>query len=115
MTSLFVSGIIGYCVCNGNEYSGKLEGFQIKINMLNEQYQFSIIGKTAYNSPIMCSQINRGEFLLNFSVGLDFITIKSNNYEEKNDLRCGILNIIYEICFEYDDHELYEELGDDNW
>ena len=97
------------------EYCGKLEVLKIKKNVLNGQYKFSIIGKTAY-SPIKCSQINRGEFLLNFSVGLDFITIKSNNYEEKNDLRCGILNIIYEICDLYNDENDDDCLeDDDNW
>ena len=98
------------------EYSGKLEDFQIKKNKLNGQYQFSIIGKTAYNSPIKCSQINRGEFLLNFSVGLDFMTIKSNNYLIQNDDIYGILKIIYLICsFGGGDYDELEDFGDDDW
>ena len=100
------------------EYCGKLEEFKIKKNILNGQYKFEIVGRTQKN-PIKClySNINRGEFIICFSVGLYFMTIKSNEYQYENDEKNGIFNIIYEICRENkEDSDSGEDLGgDDDW
>jgi hypothetical protein len=98
------------------EYCGELKNYKVKKNILNGQYKFTIIGETkkTENKPII-SNIEEGNFILSFSVGLDFITISSNDYEEKNDKKNGILNIIYKLStMNVDENE--QELGDDdNW
>ena len=97
------------------EYCGKLLEFKIKKNILNGQYKFEIVGRTQKN-PIKClySNINSGEFIICFSVGLYFMTIKSNECNIENDERNGIINISYEICvpIEYSDEG---ELGFDEY
>ena len=51
-----------------------------------------------------------------FSVGLDFMTIKSNEYRYEDDEKKGILNIIYEICVPIEYFDEGEDLGlDDDW
>jgi hypothetical protein len=98
------------------EYCGKLEEFKIKKNILNGQYKFEIVGRTQKN-PIKClySNINRGEFIICFSVGLYFMIIKSNEYQYENDEKNGIFNIIYEICRENkEDSDSGEGFGDDD-
>ena len=98
------------------EYCGELKNYKVKKNILNGQYKFTIIGETkkSENKP-MLSNIEEGNFILSFSVGLDFITISSNDYEEQNDKKNGILNIIYKLSStNIDENE--QELGDDdNW
>ena len=65
-------------------------------------------------NPRRYSKIGGGEFILCFSVGLDFIIRNYDYIVENNDLN-GILNIIYYIeSSNYDDDEAF--LGDDdNW
>ena len=97
------------------EYCGKLEkNYIVKKNILNGQYKFTIIGKTVENKTKgIIGNVEEGNFILSFSVGLDFITIKSNNYKEKNNEKDGVLNIIYEISdVKNDDNE--QNLGDDD-
>ena len=94
------------------EYTGYLEEVKIKKYKSNFQYKFIIIGKT--KNPRRYSKIGGGEFILCFSVGLDFIIRNYDYIVENNDLN-GILNIIYYIeSSNYDDDEAF--LGDDdNW
>ena len=97
------------------EYCGKLEkNYIVKKNILNGQYKFTIIGKTVENKTKgIIGNVEEGNFILSFSVGLDFITIKSNNYKEQNNEKDGVLNIIYEISdVKNDDGE--QNLGDDD-
>ena len=93
------------------EYCGKLEEFKIKKNILNRQYRFTIIGKTEKNPKNLNSKINRGKFITSFSVGPDFMKIKSDEYKSENDEKYGILKIIYEISEPNLDNE-DEDLGD---
>ena len=82
------------------EYCGKLEDYTVKKYIYNGQYKFNITGKIKQNnyySKILFSNIDEGEFILSFAVGLDYIVIKRNEYEVENDEKNGILNIIYEI------------------
>jgi len=98
------------------EYCGELKNYKVKKNILNGQYKFTIIGETkkTENKPII-SNIEEGNFILSFSVGLDFITISSNEYKEINDEKNGVLNIVYNLStMNVDENE--QELGDDdNW
>ncbi len=99
------------------EYCGKLEkGYIVKKNILNGQYKFTIIGKTTENKTKgIFGNVEEGNFILTFSVGLDFITIKNNKYTEDNKIKDGVLNIIYEISNE-EDLGGEEILGnDDDW
>ena len=81
------------------EYCGVLEHYTVKKYITNGQYKFNIVGKTKKesDSKILVSHIDEGDFVLSFAVGLDYIVIKSNEYDEDNDKKNGILNIIYEI------------------
>ena len=102
------------------EYCGKLEHCTVKKYITNGQYKFNIVGKTKSeesNSKILVSHIDEGDFVLSFAVGLDYIVIKSNEYEKVDDERNGILNIIYEISEkEIKDNDDGEDLGgDDDW
>ena len=102
------------------EYCGKLDHYTVKKYITNGQYKFNIVGKTKSeesDSKILVSHIDEGDFVLSFAVGLDYIVIKSNKYEEDNDKRNGILNIIYEISEkEIKDNDDGEDLGgDDDW
>ncbi len=93
------------------EYFGKVVGFEIKTKIFNGQYNFTIIVKTVKYTRYLYSKMKEDLFMIFFSVGLNFITIKSNDFEEKNNEKSGILNIIYEIE-SYDDDYLGD---DDNW
>ena len=102
------------------EYCGKLEHCTVKKYINNGQYKFNIVGKTKSeesNSKILVSHIDEGDFVLSFAVGLDYIVIKSNEYEKVDDERNGILNIIYEISEkEIKENDDGEDLGgDDEW
>ena len=99
------------------EYCGKLEHCTVKKYINNGQYKFNIVGKTKSeesDSKILVSHIDEGDFVLSFAVGLDYIVIKKNEYEEENDERNGILNIIYEIG-EIQDDDNEEVFKDDDW
>ena len=98
------------------EYFGKLEELKIKIKRLNRQYKFIIIGKTKENNINLNSDIYIGEFIICFNVGIDFMIIRSKEFQYVNDEIRGILNIIYEIMdFNLGSDEA-EELGDvDDW
>ena len=90
------------------EICNKLKTLKIKKYSTNGQYKFRIYGETeTSNDKIMFSNIEEGNFILTFSVGLDFITIKSNEPEVDFDKTNGIINITYEIT----DHNLND--GDD--
>jgi len=98
------------------EYCGKLEYYTIKKYISDGKYKFNIIGKikqSKYYSKILFSNIDDGDyFILSFSVSLEYIVIKSNEYVE-NDEKNGILNIIYEIIPKKMEEEY---LGDeDDW
>jgi len=81
------------------EFCGKLETIKIKKNSINGQYKFRIYGKTnKYNKKVMYSNIEEGDFILTFPVGLDFITISNNNPKIEVDDKNGIVNIIYDIA-----------------
>ena len=102
------------------EYCGVLEHYTIKKYISNGQYKFNIVGKTKSeesDSKILVSHIDEGDFVLSFAVGLDYIVIKKNEYEEENDKKNGILNIIYEISEkEIKGNDDGEDLGDeDDW
>ena len=102
------------------EYCGKLEYYTIKKYISDGKYKFNITGKikqSKYYSKILFSNIDEGDFILSFAVGLDYIVIKSNEYREENDERNGILNIIYEIYQkEIKENDDREDLGgDDDW
>ena len=102
------------------EYCGKLEEYTVKKYISNGQYKFNITGKikqSKYYSKILFSNIDEGEFILSFAVGLDYIVIKRNEYMEENDERNGILNIIYEISEkEIKENDDWPGLGgDDEW
>lgn len=103
------------------EYCGKVEDIKVKKNILNGQYKFTIIGKTVKNDKdkikSIISNIEEGDFIVSFAVGLNFITIKSNDFKEDNDEKNGIMNIIYDLAeMNNKDNGDGEELGDDdNW
>ncbi len=103
------------------EYCGKVEDIKVKKNILNGQYKFTIIGKTVKNDKdkikSIISNIEEGDFIVSFAVGLNFITIKRNDFEEDNDEKNGIMNIIYDLAeMNNKDNGDGEELGDDdNW
>jgi hypothetical protein len=81
------------------EFCGKLETIKIKKNSINGQYKFRIYGKTnKYNKKVMYSNIEEGDFILTFPVGLDFITISNNEPKIEVDDKNGIVNIIYNIA-----------------
>ena len=103
------------------EYCGELEEVKVKTNVLNGQYKFTIIGKTvkidkSQIKPII-SNIEEGDFIVSFAVGLSFITINNNGFEKKEDNKNGIINIIYGLAeMNNKDNPDGEELGDDdNW
>ena len=103
------------------EYCGELEEVKVKTNVLNGQYKFTIIGKTvkidkSQIKPII-SNIEEGDFIVSFAVGLSFITINNNGFEKKEDKKNGIINIIYGLAeMNNKDNPDGEELGDDdNW
>ena len=103
------------------EYCGELEEVKVKTNVLNGQYKFTIIGKTvkidkSKIKPII-SNIEEGDFIVSFAVGLSFITINNNGFEKKEDNKNGIINIIYGLAeMNNKDNPDGEELGDDdNW
>ncbi len=96
------------------EYCGKVEDIKVKKNILNGQYKFTIIGKTTENKTKgIFGNVEEGNFILTFSVGLDFITIKNNKYTEDNKIKDGVLNIIYDIS-NGEDLGGEEILGDDD-
>ena len=100
------------------EYCGKLLEFNVKKNILNGQYRFTILGKTSPNEEkVIVSSIEEGDFILSFSVPLSFITIKQNEFKKDNDEKNGILNIKYEIAENKKDQNDEGELlgGDDDW
>ena len=103
------------------EYCGKLEELKVKKNILNGQYKFTILGKTVKNDKdiikSIISNIEEGDFIVSFAVGLSFITIKSSKYTEEKDDKNGIISIIYELAeMNNDENQDGEELGDDdNW
>ena len=103
------------------EYCGKLEEVKVKTNVLNGQYKFTIIGKTVkidknQIKPII-SNIEEGDFIVSFAVGLNFITINNKGFEKVDDDKNGIINIIYDLAeMNNNDNPDGEELGDDdNW
>ena len=103
------------------EYCGKLEEVKVKTNVLNGQYKFTIIGKTvkidkSQIKPII-SNIEEGDFIVSFAVGLNFITINNKGFEKVDDDKNGIINIIYDLAeMNNNDNADGEELGDDdNW
>ena len=88
------------------EYCGKLEEYKIKKYISDGKYKFNIIGKikqSKYYSKILFSNIDDDYFILSFDIGLDYIVIKSNKYEVENDIKNGILNIIYELSYKVSD------------
>ncbi len=100
------------------EYCGKLVECNVKKNILNGQYRFTILGKTEKNpDKAIVSSIEEGDFMLSFSVGLNFITIKKNEFDKQNDEKNGILNIIYELAeTTAEENNEGEDLGgDDDW
>ena len=103
------------------EYCGKLEEVKVKTNVLNGQYKFTIIGKTvkidkSQIKPII-SNIEEGDFIVSFAVGLNFITINNKGFEKVDDDKNGIINIIYDLAeMNNNNNPDGEELGDDdNW
>ena len=96
------------------EFCGKLETIKIKKNSLGGQYKFRIYGKTnKYNKKVMYSNIEEGDFILTFPVGLDFITISNNTPIIDPDEKNGIVNISYDIAQKSaDDEDSGEDIGD---
>ena len=97
------------------EYCGKLEEYKIKKYISDGKYKFNIIGKikqSKYYSKILFSNIDDDYFILSFDIGLDYIVIKSNKYEVENDIKNGILNIIYELSYKVSENG--ENLGDED-